>query len=201
MDNHSGHLMNEVRTSALFSSYTPSKLVRHTTSERVSGTERVKGTIIFFQYAGLSQHVDKRISKLIDDLVGEGVRNVREMERSINIYVKKELFPDKPLPPKTSRRFFPELNDIRNHMSRSVNKHRHSKIDQENVRIKIETWRDTLEDKFHFRPYKKNDGESSTENVKEQLFFNERGDFIGEVRKNFFLNFVNLLIFNNPSTL
>ena len=46
----------------------------------------------------MSQKVDEKIIKKVQDLVGEGVRNVREMERHIRIYVKDELFCDSELP-------------------------------------------------------------------------------------------------------
>ena len=46
----------------------------------------------------MSQKVDEKIIKKVQDLVGEGVRNVREMERHIRIYVKDELFRDSELP-------------------------------------------------------------------------------------------------------
>ena len=40
----------------------------------------------------MSQKVDEKIIKKGQDLVGEGVRNVREMERHVRMYVKDELF-------------------------------------------------------------------------------------------------------------
>ena len=46
----------------------------------------------------MSQKVDEKIIKKMQDLVGEGIRNVREMERYIRIYVKDELFRDSELP-------------------------------------------------------------------------------------------------------
>ena len=39
----------------------------------------------------MSQKVDKRIIKKVQDLVGEGVRNVIGMERHIRMCVKDEL--------------------------------------------------------------------------------------------------------------
>ena len=41
-----------------------------------------------FQHAGMSQQIDKRIVLKIHQLVGEGVKQVREMQRHIRIFVK-----------------------------------------------------------------------------------------------------------------
>ena len=40
----------------------------------------------------MSQQIDKRIVLKIHQLVGEGVKQVREMQRHIRIFVKMELF-------------------------------------------------------------------------------------------------------------
>ena len=53
----------------------------------------------------MSQKVDEKIVKKVQDLVGEGVRNDREMERHIWIYIKDELFRDSELPTFENRRF------------------------------------------------------------------------------------------------
>ncbi|XP_057294334.1 calcium-responsive transcription factor-like [Hydractinia symbiolongicarpus] len=60
---------------------------------------------------GISQQVDSRITTKIHALVGQGVRQVKEMERHIKIYVQNELFCDKMLPSPTNRRFFPTRRD------------------------------------------------------------------------------------------
>ena len=41
-------------------------------------------------------------------LVGEGIRNIKEMQRALRLYVKMELFEGQPLPLINSRRFYPE---------------------------------------------------------------------------------------------
>ena len=40
----------------------------------------------------MSQQSGKRIVEKIQELVGEGVRNIREMERAINAFVKNDIF-------------------------------------------------------------------------------------------------------------
>ena len=58
----------------------------------------------------MSQQIDKRIILKIHQLVGEGITQVREMQRHIRIFVKMELFPNQELPPTTSRRYFPKMS-------------------------------------------------------------------------------------------
>ena len=72
----------------------------------------------------MSQKVDEKIIKKVQDLVGEGVRNVREMERHIRIYVKDELFRDSELPSFENRRFYPRCQEIRSHMYIAAAKNR-----------------------------------------------------------------------------
>ena len=111
-------------------------------------------------------------------LVGEGIRNIREMERAINAFVKGDIFKGESLPPQTSRRFFPERTDSGNHMYRASMKLRFSKIDQENFSMKVDTWRKKkVKDTFYFRPY----GNDQDLPCPEQLFFNENGDKIRDV--------------------
>ena len=60
----------------------------------------------------MSQKVDEKIIKKVQDLVGEGVRNVREMERHVQIYVKDKLFRDSELPSFENRQFYPKRQDF-----------------------------------------------------------------------------------------
>ena len=46
----------------------------------------------------MSPPVDEKLIKKIYELVGEGVHQVREMERHLKFFVKNELFKDSPRP-------------------------------------------------------------------------------------------------------
>ena len=46
----------------------------------------------FPENAGIAQQVDKKIIQKIYQLVEEGVRKFREMQRHINIFVRNKLF-------------------------------------------------------------------------------------------------------------
>ena len=105
--------------------------------------------------SGLSQPVDDRIIKKIEELVAEGVKDTYEMRRHLRVFLKNDLFCEgQELPPSTKHRFHPKLSDIRNHMYRATVRHRLSKIDQENVASRVEEWKTgNSGDFFFFRPY------------------------------------------------
>ena len=91
----------------------------------------------------------------IRELVSEGVRSVKEVERHLQIYTKNELFRDKAKPTQENRRFYPIRRDIRNHMYLATVKLRFSKIDQVNSEQKVKEWKkETPCDHFMFRGYK-----------------------------------------------
>lgn len=105
--------------------------------------------------SGLSQPVDERIIRKIDQLVNVRVKDTLEMRRHLDVFVKNEIMSEdeiQPLP--SNRRFYPKLSDIRSHMYRATMKHRFSKVDQENVAEKVLHWKaSSPEDFFYFRPY------------------------------------------------
>ena len=102
----------------------------------------------------MSQQIDKRIVLKIHQLAGEGVKQVREMQRHIHIFVKMELFRNQELKPTTSRRYFPKMSDLRNHVHRASIKLRFSKLHQENLEKKVKEWRQQHpSDMFFFRGY------------------------------------------------
>ena len=115
---------------------------------------------------------------MIRKLVGEGIRNVKEMQRALRLYVKTDLFADQQLPPLNSRRFFPEERDIRNHIYNATSQLRMSKVDQENVPLLIENWQKAKQDDFFLiRGYGRSPAADSTWHP----FYNEHRDNISEV--------------------
>ena len=104
--------------------------------------------------AGFSQNVDKRVINKIHELVGEGVQNVRDMARHIHIYVKNDLFRGSLIPPSANRRFNPTLKNVRNQMYKATVKHKFSKLDQANLDLKVQEWKQQgPNDNFFFRGY------------------------------------------------
>ena len=65
-----------------------------------------------------------------------------------------------PIP--TDRAFYPLPNDIKNHVGNAKRALELSKLDQENLRLKIEAWqKDSPESTHYFRPYVKKSQEQS----------------------------------------
>ena len=112
-------------------------------------------------------------------LVGEGIRNIKEMQRALRLYVKMELFEGQPLPLINSRRFYPEERDIRNYMYNATAKLQVSKVVQEDLEIKIENWKKSnSEDSFYFCAY---DDKAASVDHKWRPFCNELGGNISGV--------------------
>ena len=90
----------------------------------------------------------------VNFLVAEGVRDVSEMRRHVNVFVKNNLFQGMTPPPTTNKRFYPSAATVKNHMYNAVVKQRLSKIDQANLNEKIKLWKAQYKDDlFEFRPY------------------------------------------------
>ncbi|XP_041373785.1 uncharacterized protein LOC121386837, partial [Gigantopelta aegis] len=107
----------------------------------------------FIQIGGVLQPVDEVIRLKIRELVLEGVTSVQETKRHLDIFVAKDLFLNKIKPKKNNRRFYPHINDIRNHMYLATMELRHSKIDQNDLEAKIQIWKDhNPDDHYFFRP-------------------------------------------------
>ena len=86
-------------------------------------------TIRFIQYGGMSQQIDKSIINKIHQLVRDGMRNTKEMERALGVYVKTELFDAEQSPPGKSTGFYLEGRGICNHMYNAAPKLCMSKVD------------------------------------------------------------------------
>ena len=60
---------------------------------------------------------------------GEGIRNVKEMKRALQLDVETDLLADQQLPPLNSRWLFLEERDIRTHIYNATSQLRMSKVD------------------------------------------------------------------------
>ena len=57
------------------------------------------------------------------------------------IYVKNDLFCGSSIPPSANRRFNPTLKDVSNQMYKATVKHKFSKLDQTNLDLKVQEWK------------------------------------------------------------
>ena len=90
------------------------------------------------------------------------------MQRHINNFVSQELFRGEKLPPKTRRRYWLRVEDLRNYMYSTKVAQRYSKLDQENLAGLVQNWKaENPDDSFYLRLFKKS--EEDKETVKEMV--------------------------------
>ena len=99
--------------------------------------------IFFFQYDALRQQIDPLLTDKIHKYVKEGVSNVREMARLLDMFVKDDIFEGSPLPDNIdlNRRYYPTRKHIQQHMLECLRRNRKSRIDQVCLKAKIEEWK------------------------------------------------------------
>ena len=79
---------------------------------------------------------------------------MQETRRHLREYVRSELFPEREMPPSTSRQYFTKKKDRYNHMYRAMVKSSFSNCDQTNAEAKIKEWQEqNPSDKYFFRKY------------------------------------------------
>lgn len=104
------------------------------------------------QAADLKAPIDQRVVDHIYNLVDDGVYNVGEIKRHVNMFVKN-LFGKSSLPSGINRRFYPSRKDIRGMVDRRRRKLIKGLLDQELLNLKIKSWReDHPNDTIYFRP-------------------------------------------------
>ncbi|XP_033096346.1 uncharacterized protein LOC117100667 [Anneissia japonica] len=117
--------------------------------------------------SGVRIPVDKRIIQEVKRQVLNGVQRVGEMKRHLKRFVDEVLtheLPQRPSP--LNRRFFPENKDIGNYICAAIKEMRLSKLDQENLELNSEIWKD--ENNVFFRPHLKQEDE--------EVFIEEKDD-------------------------
>ena len=92
--------------------------------------------------AGFAQKVHPKITEKINTLVGEGITELQEVKRALRHYVIHCLFPDpKDRPCETNRAYYPTNTDIKNHVYSAKCAQELSKLDQDNLKLKIDKWK------------------------------------------------------------
>ena len=112
------------------------------------------------EISGFSQRVHPMIIAKISELVASGITCVQEVRKMLWNYVQHTISTELNLTPSvTDRSFYPMPCDIRNHISKAKKALELSKLDQENLKLKIEDWKRSSPSSNHFfRPYiKKSD--------------------------------------------
>ena len=113
--------------------------------------------------AGMAQRVHPSIIQKIHALVLEGMVEPLEAQRHLKHYVQHYILCASELPNSLDRAYYPDIQDIRNHINTAKRNLQLSVIDQENVLLKTTEWKELSPDtKLFFRPYTENDSSSLT---------------------------------------
>ena len=105
--------------------------------------------------ARFCQRVHPITLKKISELVSSGIDETKDVQKALNHYVKHTLLTEHNITPLPyDRAFYPLPNDIKNHVVNAKRALELSKLDQENLRLKIEAWlKDSPQSTHYFRPY------------------------------------------------
>lgn len=102
------------------------------------------------------------------DLVEAGITDTTEIKHSLKHYVDKYLSKELGRKPHLGdRAFYPLSEDIRNHVSKAKRALELSKYDQENLRLKIDEWKNNNpQSSFFFRPFRSTSQTEQTDDIK-----------------------------------
>ena len=113
--------------------------------------------------ASFCQRIHPIILNKFSELVSSGIVETKDDQKALNHYVKRTLPKEHNITPIPSdRAFYPLPSDIKNHVGNAKRALEMSKLDQENLRLKIEAWqKDSPLSTHYFRPYIKKTQEES----------------------------------------
>ena len=104
--------------------------------------------------AGYVQRIHPKLVEKIYELVSEGITDTQEVKRALKHHTLHVLCPEQK-PELRDRSYYPTSTDIRNHVYKAQQACQLSKLDQENLQLKIEIWKkQSPQSHFHFRPYR-----------------------------------------------
>ena len=122
-----------------------------------------------------AQRVHPKMIAKIQELVGAGISEVSEVKRALKLYATKELCTTD-LPHKDDRAYYPTNHDLMNHIYKAKSLFQLSKLDQENLALKMKEWdRNTPDSKMYFRPFRKKSPKEQfkTDSTKEHTCISE----------------------------
>ena len=85
----------------------------------------------------MAQRVHPKVIMKIHELVGAGISEVSEVKWALKLYITKELCPTD-LPNRDDRAYYPTNHDLLNHIHKAKSQLQLSKLDQENLGLKID---------------------------------------------------------------
>ena len=103
------------------------------------------------QHSGFGQRIHSLLVEQITDLVSSGITNTGEVKKILHHYVKNNLVKQIGIELTISNRaLFPTDIDIRNHIATAKRVLELSKLDQENLRLKIMKWQESYKNSKYF---------------------------------------------------
>ena len=116
-----------------------------------------------------AQKVHPLLIAKISELVLSNICDIYEVKKILQYYTNNEISKELGFKPnENDRAFYSDMSDIKNHIYKAKRTLELSKIDQENLRLKVNEWTaNGSENKFFFRPYIEGSGND------EQIFVSE----------------------------
>ena len=105
--------------------------------------------------ATINHCVDRRIIRKIYDLVQKGVTRPDEVKRCLDEFVEREVFADvapQDRPKRSSRKYYPTRQDLRNHITKAIAASKYCKDDQESLLEKVREWQTDGPRNCFYRP-------------------------------------------------
>ena len=111
--------------------------------------------IIQLEEKAFAQKVHPLLVTKISELVSANITDVHEVKKLLKYHTDTQLSKELGFKPQAhDRAFYPNIIDIKNHVYRAKRALELSKMDQENLRLKIKEWEaNDPESTFFFRPY------------------------------------------------
>ena len=110
--------------------------------------------------ASYAQRIHPKLIEKIYELVTEGVTDIQDVKLALKHHVLHVLCPETK-PELTNRAYFPTTVDVHNHVYKAQRACQLSKLDQENLQLKIDQWRkDSPGSSFFFCPFKEAEEEN-----------------------------------------
>ena len=102
-----------------------------------------------------AQKVHPLLLSKISELVSANITDVHEVKKLLKYHTENQISKELGFKPQThDRAFYPNTVDIKNHVYRAKRALELSKLDQENLRLKIKEWeKNDTKSTFFFRPY------------------------------------------------
>ena len=97
----------------------------------------------------MAQRMNPYAAQKISKLIGEGMIDPQEIKR---VHVNTVLCADNP-PDPDDRAYYPTPRDIQNHTYKAKRTLQPSKLDQHDLKLKIDEWKTDQNSSLYFRPY------------------------------------------------